>query len=174
MKHVLFQHKFSYNDIIISIQNKLNAILKEILPLEIEFSQNEQINFEIQNILKEHFKSSVKINQPPSLNGNTLLILFTMDIEYNDVFYLNKHFILDGEVRFDFLSEDNGKFIDLTRFTLSYNVATNQKEFIKNVFNLSEPLKLTYQFEEGDNFKALSDYCDEMKFLINSKKTNEC
>ena len=97
-----------------------------------------------------------------------------MDIEYNDVFYLNKHFILDGEVRFDFLSEDNGKFIDLTRFTLSYNVATNQKEFIKNVFNLSEPLKLTYQFEEGDNFKALSDYCDEMKFLINSKKTNEC
>ena len=134
MKRVLFQPTISYSEVIISIQNKLNAILKELLPSEIEFSQKEEINFEIQNILKEHFKSSVKINQSPSLNGNILLITFAMNIEYNDVFYLNKHFIIDGEVRVDFLSEDNDKFIDLNQFTLTYNVTNNEKEFMKEVF----------------------------------------
>ena len=172
MKRVLFQPTISYSEVIISIQNKLNAILKELLPSEIEFSQKEEINFEIQNILKEHFKSSVKINQSPSLNGNILLITFAMNIEYNDVFYLNKHFIIDGEVRVDFLSEDNGKFIDLNQFTLTYNVTNNEKEFMKEVFNLSEPLKLTYQFEEGSNFKVLSEYCAEMKELIVKKQNN--
>ena len=75
MKRVLFQPTISYSEVIFSIQNKRNAILKELLPSEIEFSQKEEINFEIQNILKEHFKSSVKINQSPSLNGNILLYI---------------------------------------------------------------------------------------------------
>ena len=173
MKRELFKPQISLNDILISVQNKLNAILKPIIKSEDKFSKNNELNNEIISILNESFKSSVKINPPPVLNGNILLVNFEMNIEYNDVFYLNKHLILKGQVRNNFLNEVDGRLIELNRFNLLYNVTNKEHAFINEVFKIEEDLDMIYPFEQDQNYQDLIDYCIQLKNILSNNQTEK-